>query len=333
MIFSVVGRAARQAPKFALNLNDSFVPGTVPSTFLQDTEAGSNKTSKAEPMSGRHSGGTSPGLRITALPRTLKLLFRLAPRQLNDEIAFAKFELKRKGVQVGVAAAFFAVALVFLAFLVVGLIVAAIMGLATIMPAWLAALLVSAAFLLIALIGGLIGLRKFKKAMPLLPEETIRGIRHDVGVAREGSAFNAAVLDPDSPEAKAAKAAKEQAAAKAKAEKAAKAAEHDKEFPHASEPELARRLNQRRHHLTEVRDELRSELDVKTQAQYLLAAAQGKVREGQALALRAKDSAGARLAALSGSTGGLQKRWKPLAALAAAGTVLLVLLRKLIRTY
>ena len=101
-------------------------------------------------MSGRHSGGTSEGLRISALPRTLKLIFKLAPRQLNDEIALAKVELKRKGIQVGVAAAFLAVALVFVAFLVVGLIVAAIMGLATIMPAWLAALLVCGVFLLIA---------------------------------------------------------------------------------------------------------------------------------------------------------------------------------------
>jgi hypothetical protein len=284
-------------------------------------------------MSGRHSGRTSPGLRITALPRTLKLLFRLAPRQLNDEIAFAKIELKRKGIQVGVAAAFFAVALVFLALLVIGLVVAAIMGLATIMPAWLAALLVSAAFLLIALIGGLVGLGKFKKAMPLIPEETLRGIRHDIGVAREGSAFNAAVLDPDSPEAKAAKAAKDEAAAKAKAEKAAKDAEHEKEFPHASEPELARRLHQRRNHLTEVRDELGTELDVKTQSRYLLAAAQGKLRDGQALALRGKDIAGARLAGFAGPAEDLQKRWKPLAALAAAGTILLVLLRRLIRTF
>lgn len=284
-------------------------------------------------MSGRHSGRTSPGLRITALPRTLKLLFRLAPRQLNDEIAFAKIELKRKGIQLGVAAAFFAVAVVFLVFLVIGLIVAAIMGLATIMPAWLAALLVSAAFLLIALIGGLIGFRKFKKAMPLMPEETIRGIRHDIGIAKEGSAFNPAVLDPNTPEAKAAKAAREEAAAKAKAEKAAKTAEHDKEYPHASEPELARRLNQRRHHLTDVRDELGTELDVKTQAQYLLAAAQGKVRQGQAVAGRGIDAASERLAALTASTEGLQKRWKPLAALAAAGTVLVVLLRKLLRTY
>jgi uncharacterized membrane protein YqjE len=284
-------------------------------------------------MSGRHSGRTSQGVRIAALPGTLKLLFRLAPRQLNDEIAFAKIELKRKGVQVGVASAFLAVALVFVLFLVVALIVAAIMGLATIMPAWLAALLVSAAFLLIALIGGLIGVSRFKKAMPLLPEETIRGIKHDIGVAREGSAFNPAVLDPQSPEAKAAKAAKAEAAAKAKAEKEAKAAEHNKEFPQASEPELARRLGQRRHHLAEVRDDLGDELDVKTQARFLLAAAQVKMREGQVLAVRGKDLAASRLASLSESTGGLGARWKPLAALAAAGTMLVVLVRKLLRTY
>ena len=149
-------------------------------------------------MSGRHSGGTSGGLRISALPKTLKLIFKLAPRQLNDEIALAKVELKRKGIEVGVAAAILAVALAFVAFLVVGLIVAAIMGLATIMPAWLAALLVCGVFLLIAAIAGLVGVGKFKKAMPLVPEDTIRGLKYDLGIAKEGSAFDPAVLDPES---------------------------------------------------------------------------------------------------------------------------------------
>ncbi|MDQ0679347.1 putative membrane protein YqjE [Arthrobacter pascens] len=282
-------------------------------------------------MSGRHSGRTSQGQRITALPKTLKLLFRLAPRQLNDEIALAKIEIKRKGIQLGVAAAFFAVALVFAAFLVVGLIVAAIMGLATIMPAWLAALLVCAAFLLIALIGALIGIRKFKKAMPLVPEETIRGIKHDLGIAKEGSDFNAALLDPASPEAKAAKAAKAEAAAKAKAEKQAKAEAHEKEFPDASEPELHRRLNQRRRHLAEVRDELDTELDVKTQAQYLLGAAQDKAREGQSLVNRGRALAERKITALSETPGGAGSRWKPLAAFAAAATVFVVLVRKLLK--
>ena len=261
-------------------------------------------------MSGRHSGRTSQGLRITALPRTLKLLFRLAPRQLNDEIALAKIEIKRKGIQLGVAAAFFAIALIFVAFLVVGLIVAAIMGLATIMPAWLAALLVSAAFLLIALVGGLVGLQKFKKAMPLVPEETIRGIKHDLGVAKEGSDFNAALLDPASPEAKAAKAAKAEAAAKAKAG----AKGEGRAFGNA-----------------EVRDELDTELDNKPQVRFLVGAAQQKLREGQALMNHGRDVAAQKISGLSEGTGGTALRWKPLAAFAGAAAVFVVLLRKLLK--
>lgn len=282
-------------------------------------------------MSGRHTGRTSQGLRITALPRTLKLLFRLAPRQLNDEIAFAKVELKRKGIQVGVAAAFLAVALVFVAFLVVGLIVAAIMGLATIMPAWLAALLVCAVFLIIALIGALIGVRKLKKAMPLMPEETIRGIKYDLGIAKEGTGFNAALLDPTSPEAKAAKAAKDEAAAKAKAEKEAKAEAQKVEFPHASEPELHRRLEQRRRHIAEARDELDTELDVKPQVRFLVGAAKEKLGEGKAVLEQGKAVAARKFAALSESTEGASVRWKPLAALAASATIFVVLLRRLLR--
>ena len=282
-------------------------------------------------MSGRHSGRTSQGLRIAALPKTLKLLFRLAPRQLNDEIALAKVEIKRKGIQLGVAAAFFGVALVFAAFLVVGLIVAAIMGLATIMPAWLAALLVSAAFLLIALVGGLVGLRKFKKAMPLVPEETIRGIRHDLGVAKEGSDFNAAILDPASPEAKAAKAAKAEAAAKAKAEKQTKAEAQEKEFPHASEPELHRRLEQRRRHLTEVRDELDTELDIKPQVRFLAGVVQEKLREGGVLLNQGREAAAQKISGLSDENSLVARRWKPLAAFAGAAAVLAVLLRKLLK--
>ena len=218
-------------------------------------------------------------MRISALPKTLKLIFKLAPRQLTDEIALAKAEIKRKGTQLGVAGAFFAVALVFILFLVIGLVVAAIMGLATIMPAWLAALLVCGVCLIIAAIGGLIGLGKLKKAMPLVPEETIRGLKYDLGIAKEGSAFDPAVLDPNSDQYKAAKAAKEAAAAKAKAEKEAKAAAQPDFGPPPTEAELLRRLAQRRTHLTGVRDDLGRELDIKTQARALLAAAQARLQE------------------------------------------------------
>lgn len=292
-------------------------------------------------MSGRHSGGTNGGLRISAMPRTLRLIFRLAPRQLNDEIALAKVEIKRKGIQLGIAAAFFAVALAFVAFLVIGLIVAAIMGLATIMPAWLAALLVCGVFLLIALIVALLGYRKFKKAMPLVPEETLRGLKYDLGIAKEGSAFDPAVLDPSSEQAKAAKAAKAEAAAKAKAEKEAKAAAQPDFGPPPTEVELRRRLDQRRSHLTGVRDDLGQELDVKTQAQTLLAAARVRLQdgkeqmEGKVAGFRssARSSAGGsgRNTATAGTAGQLSQRWKPLVALTASTAALVFLLRKLLK--
>lgn len=281
-------------------------------------------------MSGRHTGHTGKSLRFTALPATLRLIFRLAPRQFNDEIALAKVELKRKGIQVGVAAALFVVALVFVGLLVIALVVAAIMGLATIMPAWLAALLVSAFFLVLAGIGALIGLAKFKKAMPLMPEETIRGIRHDLGVAKEGSAFNPAVLDPKSPEAKAAKAAKEEAKAKAKAEKEAKAKEQEKELPPATEAELHRRLSMRRNHLMDVRDDLGVELDAKTQLGVVKAAAARQLQAGQRLLHDGKERVGGGVRNLNGSEG-LDRRWKPLLALAASATVLVVLVRRLVK--
>ncbi|WP_104137227.1 phage holin family protein [Arthrobacter sp. ZGTC131] len=293
-------------------------------------------------MSGRHSGRANQGLRITALPKTLKLIFQLAPRQLNDEIALAKVEVKRKGKQLGVAGAFFGVAAVFAAFLLTGLIVAAIMGLATIMPAWLAALLVCAVFLIIALIGGLIGLRKFKKAMPLVPEDTIRGLKHDLGIAKEGSDFDAAVLDPNSPQAKAAKEAKEAAKAKEKADKEAKAKAEAIDLPAPTEPELRRRLHQRREHLKGARDELGEELDVKPQGEALLAVARHRLDTGKDRFREGKERAAEKVAALSSSArsgeasgtlpGQLEARWKPLLAFAASTAVLLALLRKLFKS-
>lgn len=78
-----------------------------------------------------------------------RALAALAPRQFSDEFTLAKRELKAKGISAGVGAALFAAVLVVLGLMVIALVVAAIMGLATVMPAWLAALIVAAFFLLI----------------------------------------------------------------------------------------------------------------------------------------------------------------------------------------
>lgn len=281
-------------------------------------------------MSGRHTSRTGRGPAIRTLPKTLKLVARLAPRQLNDELALAKVELKRKATQVGVAGAFFGIAVVFLALLVIALVVAAILGLATIMPGWLAALIVAAVFLIIVALGALIGVAKFKKAMPLVPEDTIRGLKYDLGIAKEGSAFDESILDPDSPAAKAAKAAKQAEAEKAKAAKAAKEAAKEADAAKApTEAELRRRLDKRREHLTGVRDELGEQLDVKKQGQALLETANQKFQEG-------REYAAARFAAAGGSvpeglSDRIASRWKDLVAFAAAAAVFVVALRKLLK--
>jgi hypothetical protein len=201
-------------------------------------------------------------------------------------------------------------------------------------------LLVSAVCLVIAAIGALIGQNKFKKLMPLVPEETIRGLKYDLGIAKEGSAFDARILDPNSEQYKAAKAAKEAAAAKAKAEREAKAAAKPDLGPAPTEAELRSRLAQRRTHLTGVRDDLGRELDVKTQAQMLLAATQARLQVGKeqlsdkiaGFRSSARPSADTPASADGQDlTGTIKQRWKPLAVLAASAAALAVLVRRLMK--
>jgi hypothetical protein len=208
--------------------------------------------------------------KLAALPDLVGQAARLAPRQLNDELALAKIELKNRGVKAGIGAGLFVVALVFLGLLVIALVVAAILGLATVMPGWLAALIVGAAFLVILAIAALVGLSWVKKAMPLIPADAIRGVRYDIGVITQGRDFDPRLLDPSTIQYKRAQATKEAEKARARLEKEAQDRAHGKvSLPPPSEAELRERLDKRREHLLDVREDLVAEMDVKRQAGYL----------------------------------------------------------------
>ncbi|WP_394942031.1 phage holin family protein [Psychromicrobium sp. YIM B11713] len=230
----------------------------------------------------------------------------LVPRQINDEISLAKQELKTKGVKVGVAAAMFVTALLILSLLVTALVVAAIMGLATVMPAWLAALIVAAFFLVLIGIAVFLGLRIFKKALPLVPEDAIRGLKHDLGILREGNGFDPQTLvkpELSKEEKEALKAEKLAKAEEAKAEREAKQAEAD---PVPSEAELRERLTLRRQHLLGLRESLLERMDVKKQTQRLLDDPNSAI--GQA-----------------------RRNWLPWSVAAVSATTFFVLLRRLFR--
>lgn len=241
---------------------------------------------------------------------------RLLPRQLSDEVSLAVAELKAKGVKVGVAAGLLAGALLLLAAMAISLLVAAILGLGEAIAPWLSALLFAAFFLIVGGILGLIGALRVKKELPLLPENAIRGIKHDIGVLKEGRSFDPSTLD-QKPEPK---------------EEPRKEEEQVPKEPAPSLEELRARAGERREHLARIRDGLGQKLDVKPQSERIKS-------DAASAASRARHAAELRIAAVkrsagSGSAGAgydLQERWKPLAALAASLATFAVLLRRLLR--
>ncbi len=249
----------------------------------------------------------------------IRLLARLTPRQVSDEVSIAVAQMKQKGIKAGIAVAFLVVALVFVLFFAVALVVAAIMGLAEVMPAWLAALLVALLFLVIGGILALIGVSRLKKQLPLVPEDAIRGIKYDLGVLKEGRSFDPATLDVKKP--------KEDKDDKNRTDDAKDAKPKE---PTPSYEELRGRSGERRSHIADARDSLGSRVDV-------------KARLG-----KAKHSTGRSTTSTAGAATGngkvaavavrrdvphnttLADRWKPLSVLAASVTAMLVMLRRLL---
>lgn len=255
----------------------------------------------------------------------IRLLLRLTPRQLGDEVSLAREQLKQKGITAGVAAAFFAVALVFVAFLAVALIVAAIMGLATVMPAWLAALCFAALFLIIAAIAGLMGFFRFKKALPLLPEDAIRGVRYDIGVLKEGRKFNPATLDVKKP---------------AEEKKPKHKETGEPKPPTPSYTELRSRSGRRRDHIAETRDHLGRELDFKSQFNRTTSRARTAAAQAKSSAVHARDARRTQTSSPRAAhvpvrhnpryNQTLADRWKPLSVVAASAAAIAVMVRRLV---
>lgn len=110
---------------------------------------------------------------IGAIPTLLVDLIRNEIESLKNEITG---KLKEAGIGIGLLVG----AAVFAFFAVLVLIASAILGLATVLPAWLAALIVGGFILLIAVIVAIVGIRTLKKGVPPAPTNTIESIKKDV---------------------------------------------------------------------------------------------------------------------------------------------------------
>ena len=104
----------------------------------------------------------------------------LVGQLIRDELDQIKKELVTKLSSLGIGVGLLAGAAFVGFFLFAVLIAAAILGLAVVLPGWLAALIVAAVLLIIAGILALIGISKLKKGVPPVPEKSITSVKNDV---------------------------------------------------------------------------------------------------------------------------------------------------------
>ncbi|RIV37855.1 phage holin family protein [Micromonospora radicis] len=118
-------------------------------------------------------------------PSTAELVQRATEqvsRLVRDEFALARAELTQKGKHAGVGVGLLAGGGAVAFFGLGALITAAILLLALVLPAWAAALIVAGTLFLVAGALALVGRRQLSRAVPPVPQATVRSLRADVDV-------------------------------------------------------------------------------------------------------------------------------------------------------
>jgi hypothetical protein len=106
-------------------------------------------------------------------------------RLVRNEIQLAQSEISAKIKQAGMGVGAFGGAGVLALYGLGVLIAAAVLGLALVLPAWLAALIVGVVVLAIAGVVALVGKRKISEAGPAVPEKTVASVKEDVAEIKE----------------------------------------------------------------------------------------------------------------------------------------------------
>jgi uncharacterized membrane protein YqjE len=104
---------------------------------------------------------------------------------VRQELELAKVELTEKGKQAGIGAGMFGGAGLFALYGVGALVATAILGLATAVDGWLAALIVAAVLFVVAGLLALLGKARTKRAVPPMPEQTVETLKEDVRYTKE----------------------------------------------------------------------------------------------------------------------------------------------------
>ncbi len=103
---------------------------------------------------------------------------------VKSELEQLKTELMRKAKHAGIGVGLMVVAGVFAFFATGVFVAAAVLGLAVVLPAWLAALIVAVVLLLLAAALIAIGVNQLQRGTPPVPTETLESVQRDVRVIK-----------------------------------------------------------------------------------------------------------------------------------------------------
>ncbi|MGZ4607580.1 MAG: phage holin family protein [Blastococcus sp.] len=121
----------------------------------------------------------STGELIGQLTEQLSLLVR-------DEVRLVQAEVTQKAKRLGIGAGLFGGAGVVALLGLGALVTAAILGLANVLPGWLAGIVVAVVLFLVAGVLALLGKKDVQQATPPLPTDTIASVQADIETVKQG---------------------------------------------------------------------------------------------------------------------------------------------------
>lgn len=112
----------------------------------------------------------------------------LVTRLVRDEVRLAEAEVKGKAKKLGLGAGLFGGAGLVALLGLNALITAAILGLANVLPGYLAAIIIAVVLFAVAGVLALIGKKDVDRAKPPLPTDTLESVKADVAAVKESAA-------------------------------------------------------------------------------------------------------------------------------------------------
>lgn len=119
-------------------------------------------------------------------PRLVQQATEQLSRLIRDEFTLVKIELAERGRQAGKGAGFLGGGALIALYGGGALVATVILLLAEVMPAWVAALIVTVALFIVAGIAALIGRNRVQEAMPPMLDERSRSLREDIDAVTTG---------------------------------------------------------------------------------------------------------------------------------------------------